>query len=658
MHYTQLNHTMQESFLPGSCSDSMFFPGVIGFVYYKGKGRKAMTLSMERAVARSKSKLANLWAQPGKLRFAPELSAAAGGVVLAAAPVWNHPMPLAAVWAVTLGPRCKPAAALGAALGYGLFWPGNGGKAAVWAAVVLLTSMVPRLTQGRLLTAAAGCATALTSLLFQIFGLEDVNFGLFCLELFAAMAAAELFTRWSRGAKLSLASLWLLGLGKISPGLGLFACGVGLAVLPPSAVITWGAALELSGTAGGSAAALAAGGLLLRQLPLPVPWGRCLAPGLSAAAVMALSARFFPRTALCFALGGLVGGMLPEIGRQAAFHRGSGSAQVRLEQMARLFTQFQHTLLELPPQIIDESAFVEKIRVGACACCTARNICTQSENIDAGLLHGDLRFRCRKTGRVLREVQVCQAQMQQLRLSHSRQEECRQALVQQYGYLSGLLELLSDKLAGQVSSPPPAYRIQVSARCRRREAENGDRCMAFAGDGCRFFVLLCDGMGTGQEAAVEAQRTASMIRSMLLAGMPPQYALGCLNSQLALRQLAGAVTVDLAEIQLDSGKAAVYKWGAAPSFLVHRGKFRQVGQASLPPGLSLEGTQEGVSQFSLSRGEWLIMVTDGVELAADILLAQDSEAAVMAQRILENQPEGADDATAAVIHLLPLKDAA
>lgn len=617
-----------------------------------------MTVSMERAVARSKSKLANLWAQPGNLRFAPELSAAAGGAVLAAAPVWNHPMPLAAVWAVTLSPRCRPAAALGAALGYGLFWPAEGGKAAVWAASVLLISMVPRLTRGRLLTAAAGCVTALTGLLFQVLGLEEGNLGLFCLEILTAAAAAELFTRWGKGAKLYLSSLWLLGLGKISPGLGLFACGAGLAILPPAAVITWGAALELSGTAGGSAAALAAGGLLLRQLPLPVPWGRCLAPGLSAAAVMTLSARFFPGTAVCFALGGLAGGMLPEIGRQAAFHRGSGCAQVRLEQMARLFTQFQHTLLELPPPAIDEAAFVEKIRVGACACCAARNVCTQRGDIDAGLLHGDLRFRCRKTGRVLREVQVCQTQMQQLRLSHSRQEECRQALVQQYGYLSGLLELLSDKLAGQGSHPIPAYRIQVSARCRRREAENGDRCMAFAGDGCRFFVLLCDGMGTGQEAAGEAQRTAAMIRSMLLAGMPPQYALGCINSQLALRQLAGAVTVDLAEIRLDSGKAAVYKWGAAPSFLVHRGKYRQVGQASLPPGLSLESTQEGVSRFSLSRGEWLIMVSDGVEFAGDALLGQDSEASAMAQRILENQPEGSDDATAAVIRLLPLKDAA
>lgn len=617
-----------------------------------------MTASMERAVARSKQEIIKLLAQPGDQHFLQAFGTAVGGAVLAAAGLWNHPLPIGAVWAATRSTKHRPAAALGAALGYGLFWQASGGKAAVWAAGMLLVTLIPEFSRGRLLTIAAGCATALTSLLFQIVGLEQGNPGLFFLELVTAMGAAEVFIRWGKRAKVYLSALWLLGLAKIHPILGLFACGAGMAFLPPAAGITWGAALELSGTAGGNAAALTAGSLLLRQLPLPVPWRRCLAPGLSAGTVMAAAGGFPPWAALFFTLGGFVGGMLPEISRQSAFRRGNGCAQVRLEQMARLFTQFQHALLQLPPPSIDEEAFVEKIRIGACACCAARNVCSQSEDITASLLHGDLSFRCRKTGRVLREVQACQAQMQQLRLSHSRQEEYRQALVQQYGYLSGLLELLSDKLAGQSTFAAPAYRIQVSARCRKKENANGDRCIAFAADGCRFFVLLCDGMGTGPEAADEARHTAGIIRNMLLAGMPPQYTLGCINSQLALRQLAGAVTVDLAEIHLDSGKAAVYKWGAAPSFLICRGKYKQIGQVCLPPGLSLKGSQEGVSQLSLSHGEWLVMVSDGVDISADVLSAQESEAAALAQRILENQPEKTDDATAAVIRLLPLSEAA
>lgn len=617
-----------------------------------------MTVSVEQAVARSKMKFSQILAQSGVRCLGQNLGAAAGGAVLAAAPIWNHPVPLAAVWAITLTDKLRPAAALGAALGYGLFWPAAGGKAAVWAAGMLLASLLPDLSHGKLLHITAGCITALTNLLFQIFGLEDGHLGFFFMEILTAMGAAELFTRWGKSAGVYLSALWLLGLGKIHPGLGLFACGAGVTFLPPAAAVTWAAALELSGAANSSAAAYAAGSLLLRQLPLPIPWRRCLAPGLSAGIVMAAAGRFVPWTFLCFSLGGFAGGLLPEMERQSAFRRGRGCAQVRLEQMARLFTQFQHSLLELPPLSVDEDAFVEKIRIGACACCAARNACSQESSIGPELLHGNLSFRCRKTGRVLREVQACQAQMQQLRLNHTRQEECRQALVQQYGYLSGLLELLSDRLAAQNTSAAPAFRIQISARCRRRESANGDRCMAFAGDGCRFFVLLCDGMGTGQGAAEEAQRTAAMIRSMLLAGMPPQYALGCINSQLALRQLAGAVTVDLAEIHLDCGKASVYKWGAAPSFVVRRGKYRQIGQVSLPPGLSLEQSQEGVSQLSLCHGEWLVMVSDGVDISEEVLSAQESETAAFARRILENQPESADDATAAVIRLLPLRKAA
>ena len=92
--------------------------------------------------------------------------------------------------------------------------------------------------------------------------------------------------------------------------------------------------------------------------------------------------------------------------------------------------------------------------------------------------------------------------------------------------------------------------------------------MWFAGIGCRYYVLLCDGMGTGLGAAEEGQSAASLLRQMLSAGFPPEHALRSVNSLLALRGRAAAVTIDLAELRLDSGRVTVYKWGAAPSLLL------------------------------------------------------------------------------------------
>ena len=72
------------------------------------------------------------------------------------------------------------------------------------------------------------------------------------------------------------------------------------------------------------------------------------------------------------------------------------------------------------------------------------------------------------------------------------------------------------------------------------------------------------------------QSAASLLRQMLSAGFPAEHALRSLNSLLALRGGAAAVTVDLVELRLDSGRASVYKWGAAPSLLLFDGMAEKI----------------------------------------------------------------------------------
>ena len=146
-----------------------------------------------------------------------------------------------------------------------------------------------------------------------------------------------------------------------------------------------------------------------------------------------------------------------------------------------------------------------------------------------------------------------------------RQGEYRQALARQYAVLSDYLRSLSDRLPRRGEALEIRYRAEVSARSRQKEAVNGDRCVAFAGPDETYYVLLCDGMGTGPGAAQESRDACKFLRSLLTAGFPAEYSLRTLNDLLALRGSAGAVTVDLAQLRLDTGGAAVYKWGAAPS---------------------------------------------------------------------------------------------
>ena len=201
------------------------------------------------------------------------------------------------------------------------------------------------------------------------------------------------------------------------------------------------------------------------------------------------------------------------------------------------------------------------------------------------------------------------------------------------------------------------YRVEAAARSKGKEKANGDKCLAFAGPGGSYFLLLCDGMGTGLGAAQEGQTAAELLRQMLLSGFPPEHCLRSVNSLLALRGSAGAVTIDLAQIRLDTGHASIYKWGAAPSWLLRRSGAEKIGTATPPPGISMENHRETVEKLSLRRGEVLIMLSDGVdgeEVLRQSVLTPDAPPGELAAKILERGcGEGDDDATAAVLRLRP-----
>ena len=182
--------------------------------------------------------------------------------------------------------------------------------------------------------------------------------------------------------------------------------------------------------------------------------------------------------------------------------------------------------------------------------------------------------------------------------------------------------------------------------------------MAFPGDGCRCYVALCDGMGTGLGAALEGENAISLLRKMLTGGFSPEQALCSINSILVLGGKAGAVTLDLAEVFLDSGKAVLYKWGAAPSCLItHRG-VEQLGTVTPPPGFSVRAGRASRVQLSLCQGQSLVLLSDGAETALwQTALSPDMTTDELAEAIVsQTRGKQADDTTVAVLRLLPLKE--
>ena len=204
------------------------------------------------------------------------------------------------------------------------------------------------------------------------------------------------------------------------------------------------------------------------------------------------------------------------------------------------------------------------------------------------------------------------------------------------------------------------YIPHVEVYGNRPEADNGDKCLRFAGTGGRYYVVLCDGMGTGSGAVQESRLAGNLLRRMLTAGFPAAYALRSLNSLCILRDRAAAVTVDMVEIYLDTGKTILYKWGAAPSYLISRGGAERVGVVTPPPGLSISDQQESVQRITLRRNQLLVLASDGVD-ADDALRCcmeeQSEPPGEVAARVLACACRaGGDDATVVVVYLTQTED--
>ena len=570
--------------------------------------------------------------------------------------------------------------AIGGCLGYWIFWDGAGGQGPAWMALGLLLSILlggKKLTRHMplLMPALAAATVAFTGLVFQVLGLDSDPITIYLLRIGLAAGAARVFAvaleRRDPVVDWLACALLILALAQVAPlpflSLGFLAAGmVGSHGAFPAAALA-GLALDLARITDTPMTAVMSLAFLVRLIPGLPRWTSYTAPALMymIAAPLCGVTDFSPVFPL--ALGSALGQLLPPQ-TPISHRRGeTGMAQVRLELAAGAFSQTEQILSEVAEYPIDEAALIEKAAERACSCCPCRKGCQDQvavAKLSPALLHRplvtveDLPLSCRKRGRVLLEMRRSQDQYRAIRADRDRQLEYRQAVIQQYRFLCDYLRDLSDQLPRRGKPLGQHFRPEVAVCSAGLEAANGDRCLWFAGTQCRYYILLCDGMGTGIGAEAEGRSAANLLKRLLTAGYPAEYALRSLNSLCTLRGSAGAVTVDLAQIDLEKGKVELYKWGAAPSYLLSEGVAEKIGTAGTPPGLSVTQCRETVDKLSLRRGETLILLSDGVDGEAAMRRASEMTRKTpgeLAPKVLQyGKGNGSDDATAAVVRLYPL----
>lgn len=241
----------------------------------------------------------------------------------------------------------------------------------------------------------------------------------------------------------------------------------------------------------------------------------------------------------------------------------------------------------------------------------------------------------------------------------NRLQEGRHILANQYLFLSRFLGRIADSVGkpsqGQAQFVPE---FAVSSACRPGGSVSGDRGASFQDQWCHFYVLLCDGMGSGKPACEESGKAVRTLTGLLESGVAPDTAMEILNGFYVLQENSVFSTVDLLQVNLQSGNAVLFKWGAAPSYLKVGDGVRKIGTASPPPGLSV-ASEYTAEQFklSLSNGETLVLVSDGAfgeETEQRVSGFRGSTSRELAQYLIAGTaPDAQDDITAAVVRLRP-----
>lgn len=208
-----------------------------------------------------------------------------------------------------------------------------------------------------------------------------------------------------------------------------------------------------------------------------------------------------------------------------------------------------------------------------------------------------------------------------------------------------------------LEAEPLAVRIGVATLRRAGEEVSGDKGAYFKTDSGRLNVILSDGMGSGEEAAEDSGLVISLLERFLRAGIGAETAVRLVGAALRLRceQELTSASVDLLSVDLFTGRAELFKYGAAPTFVRSGDAVERLEGESLSAGL--RGREENLPDKLTARlrpGDAVLIVSDGVTGGEDpawlteALAAEPKPGRDFAQKVLRQAEKlhgGEDDMT-------------
>lgn len=155
--------------------------------------------------------------------------------------------------------------------------------------------------------------------------------------------------------------------------------------------------------------------------------------------------------------------------------------------------------------------------------------------------------------------------------------------------------------------------VQGIARLKKDGAQiSGDNFSFLELDRGELLLGLSDGMGSGSTACKESELVLDLVERFMEAGFSVETAIRMMNSAMVMKGENDLFsTIDLCKINLYSGKARLYKIGAASTFIKRGDEVECISSSSLPVGVETQIDIE-TKEVELKNGDFVVMVTDGV----------------------------------------------
>lgn len=172
---------------------------------------------------------------------------------------------------------------------------------------------------------------------------------------------------------------------------------------------------------------------------------------------------------------------------------------------------------------------------------------------------------------------------------------------------------------------PRSVDVGIYCTARSGNSVSGDSRLIHDLGGGRTLIVLGDGMGSGERAAVESRFATTMFKELMVAGMSQRSAVEVVNSLMLIRRKDESFsTLDIAVVDTVRRHVEFTKMGSCPSYIKSRRHVRRISSPSLPIGI-LPGLDFDTVKCALYPKDIILMISDGVLGPGDDMDAIDEQ---------------------------------